>query len=156
MSHTRTNTYRRSNLRMAPCTHPGASSGVNEGNGGLILAVGRVRSQNNEKKKKTSKLAPPKTHNDIHRNLATATTSKRRAMKHVQRVSPYSIACTHPGFVEVGFVQLLQMPMEKTASVAWFPRLVFLFDSSLENSGNETANHRHQRVDDIRKSANLT
>ena len=142
---------------MAPCTHPGASSGVNEGRGGLILAVGRVRSQNNEiEEKNTSKYAPPKAHHDIYSNLATATTSKRCAMKHVQRVSPYSIACTHPGFVEVGFVQLLQMPMEKTASVAWFPRLVFLFDSSLENSGNETANHRHQRVDDIRKSANLT
>ena len=131
---------------MAPCTHPGASSGVNEGRGGLILAVGRVRSQNNDlEEKNTSKYAPPKAHHDIYSILATATTSKRCAMKHVQRVSPCSIACTHPGFVEIGLVQLLQMPTEKTASVASFPRPVFLFDSSLDKRGNERTNHRHQQ-----------
>ena len=32
----------------------------------------------------------PKTHNEIHCSLATATTSRRRATKHVPRVSPYS------------------------------------------------------------------
>ena len=39
---------------------------------------------------------------------ATATTSRRRATKHVPRVSPYSPASIDPGFVEIGLVQLSQ------------------------------------------------
>ena len=37
---------------------------VNEGRGGLILAVGRVRSEGKKKRKKTktNKIAPPETH----------------------------------------------------------------------------------------------
>ena len=60
------------------------------------------------RKKNTKKSAPPKTHHDIHSSPATATTSRRRATKHVPRVSPYSLASIDPGFVEIGFVQLSQ------------------------------------------------
>ena len=63
---------------------------------------------------------------------ATATTSRRRATKHVQRVSPYSLATIDPGLVEIGLVQLSQVRMEKTTSVASFPWPVVLFDSSSE------------------------
>ena len=40
--------------------------------------------------------------------LATATTLRRRATKHVPRVRPYSPASIDPGFVEIGLVQLSQ------------------------------------------------
>ena len=52
--------------------------------------------------------ASPKTHHEIHSSPATATTSGRRATKHVPRVNPYSHASIEPGFVEIGFVQLSQ------------------------------------------------
>ena len=61
-----------------------------------------------KEKKKTRNPAAPKTHCEIHRSPATATTSRRRATKHVSRVSPYSPASTDPGFVEIGLVQLSQ------------------------------------------------
>ena len=55
------------------------------------------------------KLAPPKIHHEIHSRPATVTTSRRRATKHVPRVSPYSPASIDPGFVEkIGLVQLSQ------------------------------------------------
>ena len=38
----------------------------------------------------------------IHSSLATATTSRRRAMKHVQRVCQHSPDSIDPGFVEIG------------------------------------------------------
>ena len=47
-------------------------------------------------------------------------------MKHVRRVSSYFPDFIDPGFVEIGPVQLSQLPTEKTASVASFPRPVFL------------------------------
>ena len=59
-------------------------------------------------KKKTRNPAAPKTHHEIHSTLATATTSRRRATKHVPRVSPYLPASMDPGFVEIGLVQLSQ------------------------------------------------
>ena len=52
--------------------------------------------------------AAPKTHHEIHSSPVTATTSRRRATKHVPRVSPYSPASIDPGFVEIGLVQLSQ------------------------------------------------
>ena len=78
--------------------------------GGLILAAGRVRSRkkNIEKEKSTKKNARPKTHHEIYSSPATATTSRRRATKHVPRLSPYSPASIDPGFVEIGLVQLSQ------------------------------------------------
>ena len=75
--------------------------------GGLVLAAGRVRSKKKKRKKKRNPAAP-KTHHEIHSSPATATTSRRRATKHVPRVSPYSPASIDPGFVEVGLVQLSQ------------------------------------------------
>ena len=53
-------------------------------------------------------VAPPKTHHEIHSRPATANNSKRRAAKHVPRVSPHSPALTDPGFVKIGLVQLSQ------------------------------------------------
>ena len=46
------------------------------------------------------KIAPPKAHHGIHSRPATATNSRRRAAKHVPRVSPYSLASIDPGFVK--------------------------------------------------------
>ena len=43
-----------------------------------------------------------------HSRLATATNSRRRAAKHIPRVSPYSPASIDPGFVKIGLVQLSQ------------------------------------------------
>ena len=75
--------------------------------GGLILAAGRVRPKKKKKRKKNKKKsAPPKTHHKIHGSPATATTSRRRATKHVPRVIPYSPVSINPGFVEIGPVQL--------------------------------------------------
>ena len=76
--------------------------------GGLILAASRVRSKKKKKieKENTRKSAPPKTHHEIYSKPATATTSRRRATKHVPRVSPYSPASIDSGFEEIGLVQL--------------------------------------------------
>ena len=43
-----------------------------------------------------------KTHHEILSSPATATTSRRRATKHVPRVTPYSHASIDPRFVEIG------------------------------------------------------
>ena len=78
--------------------------------GGLILEAGRVRSKKmkNSKKKNTKTFAPSKTHDEIHSRPAIATTSRRRAMKHVRRVGPHSLAFIDPRFEEIGHVQLSQ------------------------------------------------
>ena len=60
------------------------------------------------KKKNTKKSAPPKTHHEFHINVTTATISRRRATKHVPRVSPCSLVSIDPGFEEIGLVQLSQ------------------------------------------------
>ena len=52
--------------------------------------------------------APPKTHHVIYSSPATATNPRRRAAKHVPRVSTYSPASIDTGFVKIGLVQLLQ------------------------------------------------
>ena len=79
--------------------------------GGLIVTAG-VRSKKKKNRKKKNKKNPtaPKTHHEIHSSPATATTSRRRATKHVPRVSlyEYSPASINPGFVEIGLVQLSQ------------------------------------------------
>ena len=62
----------------------------------------------NGKKKHEINPAAPKTHHEIHSSPATAITSRRRATKHVPRVSPNSLASIDPGFVELGVVQLSQ------------------------------------------------
>ena len=76
--------------------------------GGLILAAGRVRLKGKKIERKHEKSVPPKTHHEIHSSPATVTTSRRRATKHVSRVSPYSPDSIDPGFVEIGLVQLSQ------------------------------------------------
>ena len=69
--------------------------------GGLVRAVGRVRSK---KKNIEIKKNPPhkiKKH-EIHRRPVTATHSRRRATKYVPRGSPYSCASSiDPGFAEI-------------------------------------------------------
>ena len=103
-----------------------------------------VRSKTKSPPKNTKKIAPLKTRHDIHSTPATATASRRRATKHVQHVSPYSLAYIDPGCLEIGLPQLSQLPMEKTASVASFSRSVFLFDRSSEKR-KKTTHHRHQQ-----------
>ena len=61
-----------------------------------------------EEKKNAKKSTPPKTHDEIHSSPATATTSKRRAVKHAPRVRTHLPASIDPGFVEIGHVQLSQ------------------------------------------------
>ena len=91
--------------------------------GGLIIAAGRVCSKKKTKneKRKNEKSASPKTYHEIHSSPATATTSRRRATKHVPRVSPYSPASIDPGFVEIGHAQLSQSV--KTTNVTHTHRL---------------------------------
>ena len=67
-----------------------------------------VRRKNEKKNEIPPHPAAPKTHYEIHSSPATATTSRRRATKHVPRVSPCSPAFIDPGFVEIGHVQLSQ------------------------------------------------
>ena len=74
-----------------------------------------VRRKKNEKEKRNP--AAPKTHHEIHSSPATVTTSRRRATKHVPRVSQYSHASIDPGFVEIGLAQLSQSV--KTANVTY-------------------------------------
>ena len=58
--------------------------------------------------KARKKFSPTQTHHEIHSRPATATNSRRRAAKHVPRVSPCSPASIDPGFVQIGLVQLSQ------------------------------------------------
>ena len=71
--------------------------------GCLVLTVGRVRSKQRKRKKND---IPPDTKKHttkyIHSSPATATTSRRRAMKHVPLGNPYS----HSSSIDVGFVKL--------------------------------------------------
>ena len=61
-----------------------------------------VRRNKTIKKKKTEKSpAPPKAHHETHISLATATNSRRRATKHVPRVSPYPPASIDAGLMEI-------------------------------------------------------
>ena len=59
-------------------------------------------------RKKNAKSRCTKNTPRIRSSPATATTSRRRATKHVPRFSPYSPASIDPGFVEIGLVQLSQ------------------------------------------------
>ena len=108
---------------MAPCTHPGMKRLLcQKAKNGLIITSREVNEsrrphtcsrlcaleENKIGKKNRKKSAPPKTHHDIHSSLATVTTSRQRATKHVPRVSPYSPPSIDPGFVEISLVQLSQ------------------------------------------------
>ena len=110
---------------MAPCTLPGTSGDVNEARWLHTCSRSCAFEEKKTKKKNNTKPALTNTHHDTHSNPATGITSRRRATKHVPCVSPYLPASIDPGFVEIRFVQLSQLPMAKTASVS-FPRPVFL------------------------------
>ena len=97
---------------MAPCTHPGMKRlfGLKAKNGLITsIEVNAARwpytcirpcaFEEKKTKKNPEKSAQRKTHHEIHNNPATATTSRRRATKHVPHVSPYSHASIDPGFV---------------------------------------------------------
>ena len=64
------------------------------------------KNEKKNEKKKTRKNLPHSTHHEIHSTPATATTSRRRAMKHVPRVRPHSPI--DPRRVEIGLVQIPQ------------------------------------------------
>ena len=68
----------------------------------------RTKKKHEKITKNTKKSVPPKTRHEIHSSPAIATISRRRATKHVPRVSPYSPASIDPGFVEISLVQLSQ------------------------------------------------
>ena len=100
--------------------------------GGVILAAGRVPCAFEvEKTKKKHEIPPIKTHHEIHSSPATATTSSRRATKHVPRVSPYSHASfIDPGFVEIGLACVLRT---RTAAVPLAYVLVLYFLASADS-----------------------
>ena len=72
-----------------------------------------VRRKKNEKKK-TRNPAARKAHHGIYTNQVTATTSRRRAMKHVPHICPVSLDSIHPGFVEIGLVPLSESVLKTT------------------------------------------
>ena len=92
--------------------------------GCLVLAVGRVRSEERKRKEKNTK-----SHQNtlpgtkyIHSSPATATTSRRRAVKHAPLVSP----CSHsssvdPGFVDIGLACIHTYVYTRTAAAAAAP-----------------------------------
>ena len=93
---------------MVPCTHPGTSREEHEARRPHTRSRTCAFEEKKVEKNDAKKSAPPKTHHESHSSPATATNSRRRATKHVPRVSPYSPASRDPGFVEIGLVQLSQ------------------------------------------------
>ena len=85
---------------LAPCTHPGTSREVSEERRPHTCSRRCVFIE------KRIKNAAAKTHYEIYSSPETATTSKKRATKHVRRVSPCSPGRIDPRFVEVVFVNL--------------------------------------------------
>ena len=79
--------------------------------GGLILAGG-VRS-----KKKIHEIPPHPKQHEIHSSPASAITSRRRATKHIPRVSPYSPAFIDPEFMKIGLVH--QHELQKVTFRLW-------------------------------------
>ena len=103
----------------------------------------------NEKKTHThththQKIPPTQTHHDIHSSPATATTSRRRATKHVSRVSPYSPASIVPG--------LWKSAPCSTRNCLWKkrPRLLpslglFFYGKLFREQRKKTTHHRYQQ-----------
>ena len=77
-----------------------------------MRAAGRVHYEKKKRgKKKKRNRAAPKTHHEIRSSPATATTSTRRATKHIPRVSPYSHASSiDPGFVDINLACIHTYP----------------------------------------------
>ena len=89
--------------------------------GGLVLAVGRVRSKKRKRKKRDEISPNTKKHSTkyIHSSSATATTSRRRAVEHVPLGSPSSHSSSvDPGFVEIGLACIHTYVCTRTAAVA--------------------------------------
>ena len=86
--------------RLAGCRCPFTES---------TLTVLDLRLSKNAESWKTRNPAAANIHNEISSSPAIETTSRRRATKHVPRVSTYSPASLDPGSVEVGLVQLSQL-----------------------------------------------
>ena len=72
------------------------------------VCVQKKKKKEKRKKKHGKRSVPPKTHHEIHSSPATASSSRRHAMKHVTHVSPYSPESKYTGFVQIGLVQLSQ------------------------------------------------
>ena len=89
---------------MAPCTHPGTSREVHViGKVASYLQYAVcVRSKENEKKTKSHQTLKKHTTKYIHSSPATATTSRRRAVKHAPLGSPYS----HSSSIDLEFVEI--------------------------------------------------
>ena len=109
MSQTRTHTYRQTNKKIAPCTHPGTSREANEARWPHACSRPWVFEEKRNRIKKHGKIIRPtqNTPRNPHQP-ATASNSRPHTRKHVPRVSPYSPASIDPGFVEVSLLQLSQ------------------------------------------------
>ena len=88
---------------MAPCTHPGTSREVREAR--LPRTCSRpcaFEVKKTNKKTKSHLTLKRHTTKYIHSSPAIATTSRRRAVKHVPLGSPYS----HSSSIDLGFVEI--------------------------------------------------
>ena len=108
---------------MAPCTHPGTSREVHEARQGTTRTCSRPcafgEKKTNTKNTKGHQTLKKHTTEYIHSSPATATTSRRRATKHVPRVSLYSHASfIHPGFVEIGLAGIHTYAYTRTSDAA--------------------------------------
>ena len=88
---------------MAPCTHPGTSREVHEAR--LPRTCSRpcaFEVKKTKKKTKSHQTLKKHTTKYIHSSPATATTSRRRAVKHAPLGSPYwHSSSIDPGFLEI-------------------------------------------------------
>ena len=118
---------------MAPCTHPGmkrlfslkAKNGLitsREEEARLPRTCSRpcaFKAKNTKKKTKSHQTLKKHTTKYIQSSPATATTSRRRAVKHVPLVSPYSHSSSiDPGFVEIGLACIHKYLYTRTAAAA--------------------------------------
>ena len=105
---------------MAPCTHPGTSREEHEAR--RPHTCSRPCAFEVKTTKKKNKIPPDtkkRTTKYIHSSPATATTSRRRAVKHVPLGSPYSHSSTIDlGFVEIGLACIPTYVCTRTAAAA--------------------------------------
>ena len=105
---------------MAPCTHPVTSREVHEAR--LPRTCSRPCAFEVKKAKKKTKIPTDlrkHTTKYIHSSPATATTSRRRAVKHVPLGSPYSHSSSIDlGYVEIGLARVHTYVHTRTAAAA--------------------------------------
>jgi len=113
---------------MAPCTHPGTSREVHEAR--LPRTCSRpcaFEVKKTKKKTKSHQTLKKHTTKYIHSSPATATTSRRRAVKHVPLGSPYSHSSSIDlGFVEIGLACIHTYVYTRTAAAAAPPVYVLV------------------------------